>query len=240
MMKLIVTILTLVGFTSLHAQSNAVAISPTDDSATIIRKAANVTPSARQLRWQQLEVVGFLHFTVNTFTDREWGLGNESEQVFNPTELDAKQWIRTCRAAGIKQVILTTKHHDGFCLWPSKYTEHSVKNSPWKGGKGDVVKEVADACKEYGMKFGFYLSPWDRHEETYGTPSYNQHYKDQLRELLTNYGEVAEVWFDGAKGENAKAMVYDFKGYWKMVRSLQPKAVMFSDVGPDVRWVGNE
>jgi alpha-L-fucosidase len=136
--------------------------------------------------------------------------------------------------------ILTAKHHDGFCLWPSKYTEHSVKNSPWKGGKGDVVKELSDACRRQGLKFGLYLSPWDRHESSYGTDAYNQHYKSQLRELLTGYGEIAEVWFDGAKGENAKDMQYDFEGYWSMVRQLQPKAVMFSDVGPDVRWVGNE
>ncbi len=157
-----------------------------------------------------------------------------------PLKLDARQWVKALKDAGFKIAIITAKHHDGFCLWPSKFTEHSVKNSPWKNGKGDVVKEVADACKEYGVKFGFYLSPWDRHEPVYGTDAYNDHYKNQLRELLTNYGEVAEVWFDGAKGENAKAMDYDFAGYWAMVRELQPRAVMFSDIGPDVRWVGNE
>ncbi len=197
-------------------------------------------PTQRQLQWQQLETTAFLHFTVNTFTNKEWGDGTESESVFNPAKLDARQWIKALKDAGFKIAIITAKHHDGFCLWPSKFTEHSVKNSPWKNGKGDVVKEVADACKEFGIKFGFYLSPWDRHEASYGTAAYNEHYKNQLTELLTNYGEVSEVWFDGAKGENAKAMVYDFKGYWEMVRRLQPKAVMFSDIGPDVRWVGNE
>ncbi len=197
-------------------------------------------PTTRQLSWQQLETTAFLHFTVNTFTDKEWGDGTESPSIFNPTKLDARQWVKALKDGGFKIAIITAKHHDGFCLWPSKFTGHSVKNSPWKNGKGDVVKEVADACKEYGLKFGFYLSPWDRHEPSYGTADYNNHYKNQLKELLTNYGEVAEVWFDGAKGENAKAMEYDFKGYWKMVRDLQPKAIMFSDAGPDVRWVGNE
>jgi alpha-L-fucosidase len=197
-------------------------------------------PAPRQLLWQQLETTAFLHFTVNTFTDKEWGDGTEDPAVFNPTRLDARQWIKALKNAGFKMAIITAKHHDGFCLWPSKYTEHSVKSSPWKNGKGDVVKEVADACREYGLKFGIYLSPWDRHEPSYGTSSYNSYYKNQLRELLTGYGEISEVWFDGAKGDNAKDMEYDFEGYWKLVRELQPKAVMFSDAGPDVRWVGNE
>ena len=197
-------------------------------------------PTQRQLGWQQLETTAFLHFTVNTFTDKEWGDGTESPSIFNPAKLDVRQWIKALKDAGFKMAIITAKHHDGFCLWPSAYTEHSVKNSPWKNGKGDVVKEVADACREYGIKFGFYLSPWDRHEPSYGTAAYNDFYKKQLRELLTNYGEVSEVWFDGAKGENAKDMQYDFEGYWNLVRTLQPKAVLFSDVGPDVRWVGNE
>ncbi len=187
-----------------------------------------------------METTAFLHFTVNTFTNKEWGDGTESEQVFNPTDFDADQIIKTLKNAGFKMAIITAKHHDGFCLWPSKYTTHSVKNSLWRNGKGDVVKDIADACRKYGIKFGFYLSPWDRHEATYGTPAYNNYYKNQLKELLTNYGEVSEVWFDGAKGKNAKDMVYDFNGYWQLVRSLQPKAVLFSDVGPDVRWVGNE
>ncbi len=197
-------------------------------------------PSARQLAWQQLETTAFLHFTVNTYTDKEWGDGTESPSIFNPTQFDARQMVKTLRDAGFKMAIITAKHHDGFCLWPSKYTQHSVKNSPWKNGQGDVVKEIADACREYGIKFGFYLSPWDQHEPTYGTNKYNDFYKNQLKELLTNYGEVAEVWFDGAKGKNAKDMEYDFPGYWQLVRQLQPKAVLFSDAGPDVRWVGNE
>ena len=197
-------------------------------------------PSKRQLIWQQLETTAFIHFTVNTFTDKEWGDGTEDPEVFNPTRLDTRQWVKALKNAGFKMAIITAKHHDGFCLWPSRYTEHSVKNSPWKNGKGDVVKEVADACREYGLKFGVYLSPWDRHEPSYGTSSYNTYYKNLLRELLTNYGEISEVWFDGAKGENAKDMEYDFEGYWNLVRDLQPNAVMFSDAGPDVRWVGNE
>jgi len=201
---------------------------------------AQPKPTPRQLNWQQLETTAFLHFTVNTFTDKEWGDGTESPAIFNPTQLDARQWVRALRDAGFKMAIITAKHHDGFCLWPTKLTDHSVKSSPWKGGKGDVVREVADACREFGLKFGVYLSPWDRHEPRYGTAAYNDYYKAQLRELLTNYGEVSEVWFDGAKGENAKDMTYDFDGYWALVRELQPNAVMFSDAGPDVRWVGNE
>ena len=197
-------------------------------------------PSQRQLLWQQMETTAFLHFTVNTFTDKEWGDGTEKESVFNPTKFDATQWIRALKKAGFKMAILTAKHHDGFCLWPSAFTEHSVKNSPWENGKGDVVKQVADACREYGLKFGIYLSPWDRHEPSYSTPAYNHYYKNQLRELLTHYGMISEVWFDGAKGPNAKNMQYDFRGYWQLVRKLQPGAVIFSDAGPDVRWVGNE
>ena len=197
-------------------------------------------PSARQLAWQPLETTAFLHFTVNTFTDKEWGEGNEDPKIFNPTNFDARQIIKALKDAGFKMAIITAKHHDGFCLWPSKYTEHSVKNSPWKNGKGDVVKEISNACREYGIKFGVYLSPWDRNQLVYGTDAYNTYYKNQLRELLTNYGEVSEVWFDGAKGKNAKDMQYDFPGFWKLVRELQPKAVLFSDAGPDVRWVGNE
>ncbi len=242
MKKLILFVLLSFTISIINAQSNAVVILPGDDSATIIRKAATVAPSARQLRWQGLELTGFLHFTVNTFTDREWGLGNESEQVFNPTSLDAKQWVRTCKAAGIRQVIITAKHHDGFCLWPSKYTEHSVKNCPWKEGKGDVVKEVADACRQYDIGFGVYLSPWDRNSQYYGdSAKYNQYFMNQLTELLTNYGKVDEVWFDGANGEgpNGKKQVYNFEAWYALVRRLQPTAVIAS-MGPDVRWVGTE
>lgn len=214
---------------------------PPEVPQDILRKAARIAPSPQQLAWQELEFIGFAHFTVNTFTDREWGDGKESPDVFNPTAFDAKQWVAACKDAGIKLLILTAKHHDGFCLWPSEYTEHSVKNSPWRGGKGDVVKEVADACREGGIKFGFYLSPWDRHEQSYGTDEYNEYFKNQLRELLTGYGEVTEVWFDGACGEgpNGKRQVYDWPGYYGVVRELQPKALIAIS-GPDVRWVGNE
>jgi len=205
----------------------------------LITRAANVRPSPQQLAWQKLEFIAFIHYTVNAFTDREWGDGTEDPAIFNPTQLDVRQWVRTCKDAGMKMIILTAKHHDGFCLWPSKYTEHTVKNSPYKNGKGDIVGELAEACREAGLKLGLYLSPWDRHEPTYGdTEGYNEFYKNQLRELLTNYGEVTEVWMDGAKGRDAKDMEYDFLGYYATVRELQPNAVIFN--GPDIRWVGNE
>lgn len=226
----------------IFSDKNFVAISPSDRQQDITRKAANVTPSPRQLRWQGLELTGFLHFGINTFTNKEWGDGTESPQLFNPTALDARQWVRTCRDAGIKQVILTAKHHDGFCLWPSRFTEHSVKNSPWKNGKGDVVKEVADACREYNMGFGVYLSPWDRHSAYFGdSAKYNDYFVNQLTELLSNYGKVDEVWFDGANGEgpNGKKQVYDFNRWYNLIRKLQPGAVI-AVMGPDVRWVGTE
>ena len=200
-------------------------------------------PTPRQLAWFQREMIAFAHFTVNTFTDREWGEGTEDPALFNPTALDARQWARACRDGGLRMIVLTAKHHDGFCLWPSKQTTHSVASSPWKGGKGDVVKEVADACRAEGLDFGVYLSPWDRHEPCYGdSPRYNAHYLAQLEELLTGYGKISEVWFDGACGEgpNGKKQVYDFAAYWALVRRLAPDACLFSDAGPDVRWVGNE
>ena len=213
---------------------------------------AGPLPSERQLVWHDLQFYAFVHFTMNTFTDKEWGYGNESPELFNPTDLDCRQWARVCKEAGMKGIIITAKHHDGFCLWPSKYTEHSVKNSPWKNGKGDVVGELSEACKEYGLKFGIYLSPWDRNNATYGTPEYITYYRNQLRELLTNYGDIFEVWFDGANGgtgwyggadENRhvdRKTYYDWPNTIKIVRELQPMAVIFSDAGPDVRWVGNE
>lgn len=224
-----------------HKRSNYALILPSDSPETIIAKAANLTPSPRQLRWQQLELTAFFHFGINTFTDREWGDGKEDPILFNPTELNAAQWVQTVKAAGFKQVILTAKHHDGFCLWPSKYTRHSVKYSPWKNGKGDVVKEVAKACHKYGIGFGIYLSPWDRNNPTYGTDEYNTYFKKQLKELLTHYGRVDEVWFDGANGEgpNGKKQVYDFDGWYALIRKLQPHAVI-AVMGPDVRWVGTE
>lgn len=206
-----------------------------------IRNAALITPSSRQFAWQQLEFYSFIHFGINTFTDKEWGLGDEDPSLFNPTAFSAKQWVDVCKSAGMKGLILTCKHHDGFCLWPSEYTEHSVKNSPWRGGEGDLVREVAEACREGGIRFGVYLSPWDRHDPRYGTDEYNRYFIDQLRELLTRYGDIFCVWFDGACGEgpNGLKQVYDWDGYYRVIRELQPGAVI-SVCGPDVRWCGNE
>jgi alpha-L-fucosidase len=200
-------------------------------------------PTRRQIEWQALEFYAFAHFGMNTFTDREWGDGREDPRLFNPGALDARQWVRAFKDAGMAMVILTAKHHDGFCLWPSRYTDHSVKSSPWRGGRGDLVREVSDACREYGLEFGIYLSPWDRHEPSYGdSPRYNDFYVNQLTELLTSYGPIAVAWFDGACGEgpNGKRQEYDWARYRATVRKLQPDAVMFSDAGPDVRWIGNE
>lgn len=207
-----------------------------------VEMAARLVPSSRQLAWQQMELTAFLHFGINTFTGREWGNGNENPELFNPSELDARQWVRTLKQGGFKMVILTAKHHDGFCLWPTKTTKHSVASSPWKEGKGDVVRELRDACSEYGMKFGVYLSPWDRNADCYGdSPAYNRFFIEQLTELLTNYGEVHEVWFDGANGEgpNGKKQVYDWDAFYETIQRLQPNAVM-AIMGDDVRWVGNE
>ncbi len=222
-------------------ENNFVLIEDNDSESKIIEKAANITPTANQYNWQQLEATAFVHFTVNTFTDEEWGHGTESPKIFNPTQLNTRQWVKVCKDAGLKMIIITAKHHDGFCLWPSKYTEHSVKNSPYKNGKGDIVKELSDACREAGLKFGVYLSPWDRHEKTYGTPAYNTYFLNQLTELLSNYGTIDEVWFDGACGEglNGKKQQYDWKSYYALIRKLQPKAVI-AVAGPDVRWVGTE
>jgi len=221
---------------------NYIVIQPSDTYSDIIGKAAQVTPSDRQLRWQQLELTAFLHFGINTFTGQEWGDGTADPKIFNPARLDARQWVRTLKVAGFKQVILTAKHHDGFCLWPSKFTAYSVKNSPWKNGSGDVVREVADACKAYGMGFGIYLSPWDRHYPDYGdSAKYNAYFLELLSELLTNYGRVDEVWFDGANGTgpNGKVPVYDWDAYYRLIRKLQPGAVI-AVMGPDVRWVATE
>ncbi len=223
-------------------EPGGVKILPSDTPEQLAAKAACVLPSDRQIAWQSLEFQAFVHFGMNTFTDREWGLGTEDPKIFNPTDFDADQWIAAFKAAGIRGVIVTAKHHDGFCLWPSRFTEHSVKASPWRDGKGDVVREVSEACRKAGLKFGFYLSPWDRHEPSYGdSPRYNEHFKNQLHELLTNYGEISEVWFDGACGEgpNGKRQVYDWQGFWDLIRKLQPGAVI-SIMGPDVRWIGNE
>src|SRR5574341_68138 len=213
-------------------------LSPPLSSVTVQRPR----PPPSQLVWQQDELALFLHFGVNTFTDREWGDGREDPAVFAPARLDAHQWARAARAAGFRAIILTAKHHDGFCLWPTATTGHSVASSPWQGGGGDVVREFTDACRALGLKAGLYLSPWDRNAPVYGSPKYNDFYCDQLTELLTRYGPIHEVWFDGANGEgpNGRRQEYDWPRYWGLVRRLQPDAVMFSDAGPDVRWVGNE
>jgi len=215
-------------------------------------QAAGPTPDENQLAWHEYGQYAFIHFTVNTFTDKEWGYGDEPESIFNPSELDADQWATVVKDAGLKGIILTCKHHDGFCLWPSAYTEHSVKNSPYRDGKGDVVKEVSDACRRHGLFFGVYLSPWDRNYAQYASPEYITYYRNQLTELLTNYGEVSEIWFDGANGGDgyyggAREMrridnrtYYDWPNTHAIVRKLAPRAVMFSDGGPDIRWCGNE
>ena len=214
-------------------------------NATLEQKvdmAARLIPTPQQLSWQQMELTAFLHFGINTFTGREWGDGKEDPALFNPSELNAEQWVRTLKEAGFKMVLLTAKHHDGFCLWPTATTKHSVASSPWKNGQGDVVRELRKACDKYDMKFGVYLSPWDRNAECYGdSPRYNDFFIRQLTELLTNYGEVHEVWFDGANGEgpNGKKQVYDWEAFYKTIQRLQPKAVM-AIMGDDVRWVGNE
>jgi alpha-L-fucosidase len=210
------------------------------------------TPSEQQLRWHKMEFYGFIHFGINTFTNKEWGYGDEDESIFNPSAFDARQWVQVARDAGMKGLILTVKHHDGFCLWPSSHTDHSVKRSLWRNGHGDVVGELAKACQESGLKFGVYLSPWDRNRADYGKPSYLNYYRSQLQELLTQYGPVFEVWFDGANGGDGyyggtremrrvdNRTYYEWPSTWNLVRSLQSNALLFSDAGPDIRWVGNE
>lgn len=211
-------------------------------------------PSANQLRWQQMEYYAFVHFSVNTYTDMSWGFGNEDPKMFNPTQLDCMQWARICKEAGMKGIIITAKHHSGFCLWPSKYTEYSVKNCPWKNGKGDIVREMSEACKAYGLKLGIYLSPWDRNSADYGKPEYITYFRNQLKELLTNYGDIFEIWFDGANGgsgyygganETRKIdakTYYDWANTYKLIRELQPNIVIWNDGGDraDLRWVGTE
>lgn len=209
-------------------------------------------PSERQIGWSELEFYNFLHFTVNTFTDKEWGYGNEDPAIFNPTAFDADAIVEALKFAGSKGVILTCKHHDGFCLWPTKTTEHSIKHSPYREGHGDIVKEISEAAGRHGLHFGVYVSPWDRNQAAYGTPKYIEIYREQLRELLTGYGPIFEIWHDGANGGSGyygganetrtidKRHYYDWPATWAMERKLQPEAVIFSDVGPDIRWVGNE
>ena len=201
-----------------------------------LRQATRVVPNENQLRWFEMEQYAFIHFGVNTFTGRQWGDGSENEAIFDPKKLDCDQWVEAIKAAGLKGMVLTAKHHDGFCLWPSAYTEHSVKNSPCPY---DIVKEASEACRRGGIQFGFYLSPWDRNSKYYGTPKYNDYYCNQLTELLTNYGEIFYVWFDNACTEEGK-QIYDFPRYFELIRKYQPKAVIFNDFGPDIRWCGNE
>ena len=199
-------------------------------------------PTPQQLAWQRLEYIAFAHFGMNTFTGREWGDGKEDPRRFNPTDFDARQWAAVLQEAGVRLLILTAKHHDGFCLWPSKFTEHCVRNSPWRDGKGDVVREVVEALRAKQIRVGLYLSPWDRNQPTYGdSPKYNEYFHNQLRELLTNYGPIDEVWFDGACGEgpNGKKQEYDWPACYAVVRDLQPNALIAIG-GPDIRWVGNE
>jgi len=211
-------------------------------------------PSENQMRWQEMESYAFVHFSLNTYTDQSWGFGNEDVKLFNPKESDCRQWARICKEAGMKGIIITAKHHCGFCLWPSKYTEYSVKNAPWKNGKGDMVREMADACKEYGLKLGIYLSPWDRNSADYGKPEYITYFRNQLTELLTNYGPIFEVWFDGANGGSGyyggvnetrtidRTTYYDWKKTYALIHKLQPKCVIWNDGGDrgDLRWVGTE
>ncbi|MBP7768144.1 MAG: alpha-L-fucosidase [Prevotella sp.] len=209
-------------------------------------------PTTNQVAWQQMETYAFIHYGLNTYDDSEWGYGNANPQIFNPSRLDCEQWVRTLKAGGMKGVIITAKHHDGFCMWPTKYTDYSIRNTPYKDGKGDIVGELAAACQKYGMKLGVYLSPWDRHQAFYGTPFYREYYYAQMEELFTQYGNLFEVWLDGANGgdgwyggANEKRQIdrrtyYEFDRVKKLVEKYQPQAVIFSDGGPGCRWVGNE
>lgn len=202
----------------------------------------NLVPTKAQLAWHETEYYLFVHFGPNTFTDKEWGEGNESTAVFDPEALDCRQWCRIAKQAGAKGIIITAKHHDGFCLWPSNYSNHTVRESKWKEGKGDVLRELSTACKESGLKFGVYISPWDRNHPDYGTDKYNDVFVNMLKEIFLNYGPVWELWWDGANGEgpNGKKQVYDWRRYENVVRQYSPRTVIFSDIGPDIRWVGNE
>lgn len=199
-------------------------------------------PSLKQMKWQEMEYYFFMHFGPNTFSDLEWGTGKEAAGIFNPTALDCRQWARIARDAGAKGIIITAKHHDGFCLWPNQYSNYTVSESPWKNGRGDVLKELSDACSSYGIKFGVYISPWDRNHPDYGTDDYNNIYVRSMTQLLHNYDEIFEIWWDGANGEgpNGKKQQYDFPRFERTARMLAPEAVIFSDIGPDIRWVGNE
>ncbi len=208
----------------------------------IVQAQKQALPTRQQLAWHDMEYYWFIHFGPNTFTDKEWGHGDEQADIFNPTELDCRQWARIAKQSGAKGIIITAKHHDGFCLWPSQYSTHTVKQSQWKNGKGDVLRDLSKACKEYGLKFGVYLSPWDRNHPQYGTPAYNDVYVNTMKELITHYGPFFEFWWDGANGEgpNGKKQEYDFRRFEQTMRRFAPNTVVFSDIGPDIRWVGNE
>ena len=221
--------------------NNYIKIDSNDTIDDIIRKAANVTPSKRQYEWQKMEMTAFIHFGINTFDEVEWGQKNTDITQFNPEKINTDQWVKVLKEAGFKLIILTTKHHDGFCLWPSEYTDYDISNTLFRNGEGDIVKDLSISCSKEGIKFGVYLSPWDMHESAYGTDKYNKHFVNQLTELLSNYGEISEVWFDGAcgEGENGEKQVYDWQSYYKTIRELQPNAVI-AVMGPDVRWVGTE
>ena len=221
---------------------------------SVVQTPCGPVPTENQLRWQDMEMYAFIHYSMNTYTDQEWGFGNEDPKLFNPSDLDCRQWARVCKQAGMRGIIFTAKHHCGFCMWPSKYTEYSVKNSPWKQGKGDVVRELAEACREEGLEFAVYLSPWDRNHAEYGRPEYVTYFRNQLRELLTNYGEIFEVWFDGANGGDGwygganetrkidRTTYYEWPETYKMIRELQPKCLIWNDGSDrgDLRWVGTE
>jgi len=209
----------------------------------LIRAQSDISkPTTAQLQWHNMEFYLFMHFGPNTFTDKEWGEGNEREEIFNPTNLDCEQWCRVAKAAGAKGIIITAKHHDGFCLWPSRFSKHTVRESKWKDGRGDVLKELSSACKKYGLKFGVYISPWDRNHPDYGTEKYNDVFANMMKEIFTNYGPIWELWWDGANGEglNGKKQVYDWHRFEQTVRELSPNTIVFSDIGPDIRWCGNE
>ena len=244
MKRVIAAISLLVGCLALSAQNI-----PSVDNKDYGKRPV---PTQEQIDWQQMETYAFVHFGLNTFTDQEWGYGDVPAAAFNPTRLDCKQWVRTFVEAGMKGVIITAKHHDGFCLWPSAFTDYSIASSPYKNGQGDILRELSDACHQYGIKFGVYLSPWDRHQASYGTTEYLNYYHRQLEEVLTQYGDIFEIWFDGANGgdgwygganekrEIDRRTYYGFPSIYNKVKTLQPNAIIFSDGGPGCRWVGNE
>ncbi len=204
--------------------------------------AISPKPTKNQLAWHEMEFYLFAHFGPNTFTGKEWGHGDEPEDIFNPSHLDCNQWAKTAKMAGAKGIIITAKHHDGFCLWPSQYSKHTVRESKWKNGQGDVLQELSKACKAHGLKFGVYISPWDRNHPDYGSPLYNDIYINTMKEIFARYGPIWELWWDGANGEgpNGKKQIYDFARFEKEMRKISPSTIIFSDIGPDIRWIGNE